>query len=103
MREDEYPRYMRESRKEEWGRDDIILPSPDKASSYLCQACSRKWLWGILANNCVSFVEEILAAGGFRMNYDNCVAFEWVKRSNPTVPTSYVSDRLRRTRQVCMP
>lgn len=93
--ENEYKRYLAENEKEEWGRDNIILPKPQGASEYLCRAANEKWLWGILANNCVTFVEEILRAGGFPWRYDNCIAFEWVKRSNPKTPANYVSKRLQ--------
>jgi hypothetical protein len=33
-------------------------------SAKLEELLSKSWLWGVLPNNCVAFVEEVIAAGG---------------------------------------
>jgi hypothetical protein len=64
MHEDGYRRYMRENNKREIRRWPIRLPNPRGAHEKLHDLLAKKWLWGIVVNNCTSFVEEIVQAGG---------------------------------------
>ena len=48
------------------GSDYVLVPIPDPAAARtkLESLMSERWTWGVLPNNCVSFVEEVIAAGG---------------------------------------
>mgnify|MGYP006336675667 CR=1 FL=1 len=59
-----YSRYLVESKKTEWKRIRIQLPNPTAAFAKLEELLSKPWLWLVLPNNCVAFVEEVIAAGG---------------------------------------
>lgn len=75
MNDSGYRRYLREAGKSELGRYRIPLPNPDGAALYLENLMSQKWTWMVLPNNCVAFVEEVLAAGGADFgSYSNCPA-----------------------------
>lgn len=77
MGEAGYQRYLRENDKKEIRRWIIRLPNPEGAHAKLDALVNRKWLWGILVNNCVTFVEEILQAGGSNAGvYLNCPSME---------------------------
>ena len=57
-------RYLRESGKKEWKRVAVPLPKPQEAAARLERLLAEPWLWLGVPNNCVAFVEEVLAAGG---------------------------------------
>lgn len=59
-----YRRYLRSHRKSEVRRRSMALPRPGDAAAYLERAMARRWNWLLIPNNCVTFVEEIIAAGG---------------------------------------
>ena len=68
-----YTRYLNENGKSEIRRRVLSLPDPDAASMYLEELMANKWTWGVLPNNCVAFVEEVIAAGGGTWSsYSNC-------------------------------
>ena len=70
-----YTRYLNENGKSEIRRRVLSLPDPDAASMYLEELMANKWTWGVLPNNCVAFVEEVIAAGGGTWSsYSNCPA-----------------------------
>lgn len=64
MAQDGYRRYLDEGRKAELFRRRIILLDPAGAQRKLEELSVSKWLWLGIPNNCVSYVEEVLKAGG---------------------------------------
>jgi hypothetical protein len=77
MREDGYMRYLREHGKHEIRRWVVKIPNPAGAHSKLEELLTQPWRWAILPNNCVSFVEEVVKAGGSNAGmYFNCPVAE---------------------------
>jgi len=75
MSESGYRRYLKETKKSELRRRELNLPDPAAALRRMESLLAEKWTWGVLPNNCVAFVEEIIAAGGGNWNsYSNCPA-----------------------------
>ena len=76
MSEAGYRRYLKENKKTELRRVRVRLSNPDGASLYIENLMAEKWTWGVLPNNCVAFVEEVIAAGGgdWAGSYSNCPA-----------------------------
>jgi len=75
MTETGFRRYLKENGKSEIRRRILSLPDPNGAMTYLEDLMSKKWTWGALPNNCVAFVEEVIAAGGGSWSsYSNCPA-----------------------------
>lgn len=75
MTETGYRRYLKENGKSELRRRTLALPDPSGAMTYLEDLMSKKWTWGVLPNNCVAFVEEVISAGGGSWSsYSNCPA-----------------------------
>ena len=65
MSETDYRQYLDEGGKNELNRVSIEIPDPTSALLHLEGTMTRsKWSWWLLPNNCVSFVEEVLKAGG---------------------------------------
>ncbi len=64
MTQDGYLRYLREAGKSEIRRVPVSIPNPNAARSELERLLSENWTWLVVPNNCVSFVEEVIAAGG---------------------------------------
>ena len=64
MSETDYRQYLDEAGKNELNRVSIEISDPTSALLYLEGTMSNKWFWMVLPNNCVSFVEEVLKAGG---------------------------------------
>lgn len=72
-----YQRYLRENHKREIRRWPVKLPNPHGAHRKMQELLARQWLWLGLPQNCVSFVEEIVRAGGSKAGmYLNCPAGE---------------------------
>lgn len=68
-----FRRYLKENGKSEIRRRILSLPDPSGASLYLEDLMANKWTWGGVPNNCVAFVEEVIAAGGGTWgSYSNC-------------------------------
>jgi hypothetical protein len=68
-----YRRYLKETKKSEIRRRSLALPDPDAAKLYLENLMANTWTWGGIPNNCVTFVEEVIAAGGATWSsYSNC-------------------------------
>jgi hypothetical protein len=73
MTENGYQRYLKENGKSEIRRRHLSLPNPSAATVYLEDLMANTWTWGALPNNCVSFVEEVIHAGGGEWSsYSNC-------------------------------
>jgi hypothetical protein len=81
-----YPRYMDEvgfmrylttHRKRELRRAFLPVVYPDRALAKMEDLLSRPWSWWVLPHNCVTFVEEVLQAGGSTAGlYTNCPRLE---------------------------
>jgi hypothetical protein len=73
MNESGYRRYLREAGKRELRRRYLTLPKPQEALLYLEGLMANTWTWGVIPNNCVSFCEEVIKAGGATWSsYSNC-------------------------------
>lgn len=73
MNDSGYRRYLTESGKTELRRRRIELPNPEGALLYLEGLLAEKWTWLVLPNNCVTFVEGLIQAGGGTWgSYSNC-------------------------------
>lgn len=77
MREEGYMRYRRENNKREIRRWIVQIPDPIGAHAKLVELLAQNWRWLGLYHNCVSFVEEVVEAGGSKAGmYFNCPAAE---------------------------
>lgn len=77
MSEGGYKRYLRENSMREIRRWPIKVPDPHGAHRKLQELLARKWLWLGIPNNCVSFVKEVVRAGGSKAGmYFNCPSAE---------------------------
>jgi hypothetical protein len=75
MNDSGYRRYLKEAGKRELRRRKVDLPNPAGAELFVERLLSDKWLWAVLPHNCVSFVEEVINAGGGTWgSYSNCPA-----------------------------
>jgi len=73
MSESGYRRYLQEAGKTELRRRYLSLPDPQGSLLYIEGLMANKWTWGLIPNNCVAFVEEIIKAGGGTWgSYSNC-------------------------------
>lgn len=62
--EGSYQRYLRENKKTELKRKHLTIPNPQKAEERLKGLMNNKWLYLLVAHNCVTFVIEVVQAGG---------------------------------------
>jgi hypothetical protein len=77
MHESGYQRYLKETAKHEIRRWIVKLPNPQGAHQKLHELMKKQWLWLVLPNNCTSFVEEVMQAGGSKAGmYFNCPSAE---------------------------
>lgn len=77
LRADGYRRYLQEHQKRELRRTFVSVPNPGGAHQRLEELLAKQWSWFVLPNNCASFVEEVVAAGGSKAGlYLNCPAIE---------------------------
>lgn len=75
-----YQRYLRENHKREMSRTKILVPKPEAANIRLQNILMNPWLWLGVAHNCVSFVEEVVQAGGSSAGlWFNCPSKETFK------------------------
>lgn len=90
MSETGYQRYLRENGKSEIRRRYLALPNPNAADRYLEALMAGTWTWGALPNNCVAFVEEVIAAGGGTWSsYSNCPSVA-IQDSIGTIATRFL-------------
>jgi len=72
-----YGRYLRENDKQELRRFIVPIPNPAGAHRKLEELLAKPWRWLVLPNNCVSFVEEVVLAGGSNAGmHFNCPRME---------------------------
>jgi hypothetical protein len=77
MNEQGYQTYLKANGKQELRRTFVPLAAPDRSLGKLEELLSKPWSWYVLPHNCVSFVEEVLQAGGSRAGlYLNCPTVE---------------------------
>jgi hypothetical protein len=80
MREAGYLRYLKEHQKRELRRTFISIPNPEAAHRKLEELLAKQWSWFVLPNNCASFVEDVVQAGGSTAGlYSNCPSREIFK------------------------
>jgi hypothetical protein len=65
---EEYNRYLQENKKSELKREKLFVPNVMKSVLKAERLTSKKWFWGGIAHNCYSFAEELVAAGGGKIN-----------------------------------
>lgn len=77
MSESSYQRYLKENGKREIRRWIVKVPNPEAAHQKLLELVIKKWPWYVVYNNCASFVEVVLEAGGSKAGmYFNCPSVE---------------------------
>lgn len=64
MNEGGYQRYLKENAKREIRRWLVPIRDPAAAHRKLEELLAKQWFWGGAVHNCVSFVEEVVNAGG---------------------------------------
>jgi len=64
MRELGFKSYLRENRKRILSERPVKIPKPYAAQVKLEELMSKRWLWLMASNNCASFLEDIVQAGG---------------------------------------
>lgn len=86
MRRAGYERYRKENSKTVLSTRRIEIPNPDGAQRKLDELLSRSWSWFVLPNNCASFLEGVVRAGGSKAGlYLNCPTlerFKWLEESS---------------------
>ena len=77
MDKDGYDRYLKGNGKTEITRYAVTISNPNGAYEKLVDLMGKKWVWGVLPNNCAAFVEDIVRAGGSSAGlYSNCPRLE---------------------------
>jgi hypothetical protein len=77
MRENGYRRYLQEHERHELRRTRVHVPNPQGAQRKLDELLAKQWSWFLLPNNCASFVEDVVRAGGSSAGlYFNCPSLE---------------------------
>lgn len=72
MQHQDYQRYLLENKKEEWFR--LWIPDitkPQAALHELKKRLKKIYVWTPIANNCVSFAEYVIEAGGSKYTGSN--------------------------------
>ena len=81
MREEGYFRYLSDNGKKEIRRLDCKIKKADASYQKMTDLMQDKWFWGVLINNCATFVKEIINAGGGDLSVMlNCPDQEVVKK-----------------------
>jgi hypothetical protein len=79
-------RYLLENGKSELRRTFVPIPKPEASHYKLEELLAKPWNWFVLPNNCASFVEEVVSAGGSKAGlYFNCPSvenFRWFAQSS---------------------
>lgn len=77
MQSSGYERYLKDHDKSELKRTVVHLPDPGGAHLMLEMLLAKRWNWFALPNNCASFVEDVVRAGGSSAGlYFNCPSQE---------------------------
>lgn len=77
MREPGYARYLKDHGKRQLRRTPVRVPEPEAAHRKLEELLGKPWSWWVLPNNCASFVEDVVRAGGSKAGlYFNCPVAE---------------------------
>ena len=93
MQHEDYPRYLRENKKTEWFRIRVAdLTRPQAAMHELKKRLKEKYIWSPVGNNCVSFAEYILEAGGSQYSESNMP--RTLRKDAAGIPLKYPSRRL---------
>lgn len=72
-----YARYLSSNGKTELTRYAVTIPRPNDSYMKLVSLMGKKWVWGVLPNNCAAFVEDVVRAGGSSAGlYSNCPSRE---------------------------
>lgn len=72
-----FQRYLAETGKTVLRRMVIHIDNPKGAQARLDERLSKPWLWAVVPNNCVAFVEDVVNAGGAKNSlYFNCPSRE---------------------------
>lgn len=72
-----FRRYLQENSKRELRRTSIKISDPNGAQRKLEELTARNWRWAVLPNNCATFVETVIQAGGSSAGlYSNCPSRE---------------------------
>ncbi len=80
MNTEGYSRYLRENDKKELTRYAVPITNPTASFQKLISLMGKKWVWGVLPNNCAAFVEDVVKAGGASAGlYSNCPKLEGFK------------------------
>lgn len=80
MDKDGYGRYLKDNGKTEITRYAVSISNPDGSYQKLVDLMGKKWVWGVLPNNCAAFVEDVVRAGGSSAGlYSNCPRLEGFK------------------------
>lgn len=80
MQELGFRRYLRENGKRVLSQRSVKTTRPEAAQFKLDQLMSKRWLWLMAPNNCASFLEEVVQAGGSTADlYLNCPTLERFK------------------------
>ena len=78
MDEQGFKKYLKENEKRELQRKRVKVPNHHRAQKKLEKLSAKNWRWLVLPNNCASYVEEMLAAGGSKIsNALNCPVSLW--------------------------
>jgi hypothetical protein len=73
LTESGYKRYVQEGGKSEIFRRKVHIPDPESAQRGIEALSVKIWYWLLVPNNCVSFVEAVLSAGGVNeVSVTNC-------------------------------
>jgi len=70
LTDDGFRRYRKETDKNELRRFPVRVPDKRAAHCKLEEVLSKPWMWSAVVHNCVSFVEDIVIAGGGRPIHD---------------------------------
>ena len=80
MDESGFQRYLKDNKKRVLSRRPVAIPNPEGAQAKIDELMSKPWTWMVLPNNCSSFLEDIVQAGGSTAGlYWNCPAKERFK------------------------
>ena len=73
FRSNEFQRYIAENNKVELFRLKRSLHKTELAKNKLKTLLHKKWIWGVIPNNCADFVEDVVGAGEGDLNLiSNC-------------------------------